>query len=153
MKKLFYLLLLLPFTMLVSCDKEDDFSPVDVTITLSGVTQSNDNFYAIAGDEVSCVNIQAKAIDGKNTAISNVSFYLNGMLIPYTPYDPFFTISTEGMAPGTYTISFAANLLQEGSSIQVCAGSFTLTIVESAENLPEGAPEIGSYSHTFSNSK
>ena len=149
MKKLFYLFLLLPFTMMVSCDKNDDFSPVDVTITLSGVTQVNDNFYAVAGENVSCENIKAQAIDGKNTTVSNVAFYLNGVMIPFTPYDPFFTLSTEGMAPGTYTITCAGNLLQVGSSLQVFAGSFPLTIVESAEDLPEGAPEIGTYSITL----
>lgn len=149
MKKLFYLFLLLPFTMMISCNKDDDFSPVDVTISLSGVTQVNDNFYAVAGENVSCANIQAQSIDGKNTAISNVAFYLNGNLIPYTPYDPFFTLNTEGMAAGTYTISFAANLMQEGSSLKVFAGSFPLTIVESEEDLPAGAPEIGTYSITL----
>lgn len=135
--------------MLVGCSDDDNLSPVDVTITMSGVTQSNDNFYAIAGDEVSCSNILAKAVDGKNTTVANMTFYLNGMPIPYTPYDPFFTLSTEGMEPGTYTISFAGNLLQEDTSIKVFSGAYTLTLVENAENLPEGAPEIGDYSISF----
>lgn len=150
MKKLLYLFLVLPFSLLISCNDDKDFSPVDLTITLSGVTESDDVFITVAGEEVTIEGLTAKAIDGKNTALSNITFYLNGRPLIGTPANPFLgTISTEGFEPGTYSISLTGNLLQEGAPIKIFTAEYPLTIVEAQEDLPDGAPEIGTYTQTF----
>lgn len=149
MKKLFYLFLLLPFTMLVSCNK-DEFSPVDMTLTLSGVTQMNENFYTVSGDDVTIDNLTVKSVDGKNCAVTNLTFFLDGVPLIGTPGNPFLgTFTTEGLKPGTYNLNISGNLLEENASIKIFAVSYPLTIVESTEDLPSGAPEIGSYSLTI----
>lgn len=150
MKKLFYLFLLLPFSLLFSCSDDKDFSPVDLTLTLSGVTMSNDNFYTVAGETVTIDGLDAKAIDGKNSGVSNLIFYWNGVPLLGQPGDPFNgEISTENLPAGTYTLGVTGYMLQEGASLMDFAASYTLTVVSSIDDLPAGAPEIGTYSTTM----
>lgn len=150
MKKLLYLFLVLPFSLLISCNDDNDLAPVDLTLTLTGVTVSEDDFITVAGEEVSIEGISAKSIDGKNSGLSNIRFYLNGVPLIGTPGNPFMgTFSTEGFEPGTYYISLTGNLLQEGASIQIFTADYPIKIVENQEELPENAPEIGTYTQTI----
>ena len=149
MKKFYYLFLLLPFSLFVSCDK-DDVSPVDMTLTMQGVTQSNNTFYTVIGEEVNIEYFSVKSIDGKNSAVTNVVFSLNGIPIMGEPGSPYIaSFSTENLKAGTYSINITGNLLQVDSSIQVFAINYPLTIVENSEDLPAGAPDLGSYSQTI----
>ena len=151
MKKLFYLLFLLPLTVLMSCKDDDkDFSPVDMTITLSGVTVDNGEFYTVAGEKVTIDRLDVKSIDGKNTGLANVVFDLNGApIFNYPGSGNLGEFSTENFPAGKYSLGITGNLLQVDSSIKIFAISYPLTVVESAEDLPEGAPELGTYSFTY----
>lgn len=148
MKKLLYLLLLLPAALFTSCDK-DEVSPFDMTFTMSGVTQSNGAFYTVSGNDVTINNISAKALDGTATQVSNVMFFLDGMPLLNGPWNvnPW-SFSTVGLRPGTHTIGVTGYLLQVDHSVKDFSVSYPLVIVDSQENLPEGAPEIGQYSMT-----
>lgn len=151
MKKLLYLLLLLPLGFMASCDKNDDLASFDMTLTLSGVTQSDGNFYAVAGDEVSIENLQVVPTGGKATSVANVMFFLNNAPLFANPWDlnqPI-SFSTTGLQPGLYNVGVTGNLLQVDQSIQNFVANYNLVIVGSAEDLPEGAPETGSYSITI----
>lgn len=151
MKKIFYLFLFLPFSMLMSCS-DKDFSPVDMTLTMSGVTQLDDSFYAVSGEDITIESLTVKAIDGTPTGLANVRYYFNGILLDGPFGYPFNgTISTEGMPAGTYEISMAGNLLQEDQPIKIFAVDYQIKIVNSEEDLPAGAPEIGTYSITIRN--
>ena len=150
MKKLLFLFFLLPFSLLISCDNDKDLSPVDLTLTLSGVTESDDVFFTIAGEEVTIEGLTAKSINGKNSALSNITFYLNGVPLIGYPGNPFQgTFSTEGLEAGTYYLSMSGNLLQEGASIQIFTAEYAIKIVENEEDLPDNTPEIGTYSQTI----
>lgn len=154
MKKLLYLLLLLPMSMVTSCDK-DDLAPFDMTLTLGGVTQSDGAFYAVAGQNITIENLTVTPVGGKNTTVANVMFFIDNYPVfgnPWNVTDPL-TFSTAGLAPGTHTIGITGNLLQVDQSIQDFAATYTLVLTESQEDLPAGAPELGSYSHTISFSK
>lgn len=150
MKKLFYLFLLLPFSLLISCSDDKDFSPVDMTLTLDGVTQSGDTFYTISGESVSLENFVVKSIDGKTSTVTNLTFYFNGVPLIGTPGNPFMgTFTTEDIPAGNYAINVTGNLLQVDSSIKIFTVNYPLTIVKSSEDLPAGAPDLGSYSQTI----
>ena len=154
MKKLFYLLYLLPLSLLFSCDSDKDFSPVDMTLTLSGVTLYNQNFYSIAGDDVTIQSLTTKAQDGKNSAVSNVVFYLDGMPLWGLPGNPFDgIISSEDLPAGNHTLDVTGTLLEEGSSIMTFAASYNLIVVDNSGDIPSGAPEIGTYSSVITFSK
>lgn len=148
MKKIYYLLFLLPLSFLMACS--DDFTPVDMTVTLNGVTTSGESFYTVEGEDVSVENLEVKSIDGKPTAYSNVLFYFNGVPLMGNPENPLAVgFSTEDIPAGTYTLSITGSLLQEDASLKAFAVNYPLVIVSSEDDLPAGAPEIGSYSQTI----
>ena len=150
MKKFYYLLLLLPFSLLMSCNDDKDFTPVDMTLTLDGVTLSNETFYTVAGEDVTIENLDVKTLGNKNSAVTNVTFYFNGVPLIGTPGNPFMgTFSTTGIPAGKYVINITGNLLQVDSSIKIFSVDYPINIVNSEEDLPAGAPEIGSYSQTI----
>lgn len=151
MKKLFYFFLLLPFSMLMSCsDDNKEFSPTDMTLTVSGVTEYNGGFYTVEGENVTLEKLTLKAIDGKDTEVANVTYYIDGLPLLSTPGNPFLgTFSTEGFAAGTYSLSLTGNLLQVDSPIKIFTANYPITIVETQEDLPAGAPELGTYSLTL----
>lgn len=151
MKKLIYLLLLLPFAALTSCEKED-LAPFDMTLTLGGVSQYDGSFYAVQGDDITIESLKVNPVGGKNTALSNVMFYVDGVPLWANPWDTEngITFSTANLPAGTHTIGINGNLLQVDQSIQVFAVTYKLVLVDSEEGLPEGAPELGSFSSTVS---
>lgn len=151
MKKLFYLLLLLPLSIFTSCDK-DDLASFDMTLTLSGVTQSGNNFYAVSGDVVTIDNLTVVPTGGKATDVANVMFYVDGAPLFVNPWnlDEPLSFSTQSLSPGTHTVGVTGNLLQVDQSIQNFAANYTLVIVQDEEALPEGVPETGTYSQTIS---
>ena len=151
MKKLFYLLLLLPLGFCLSCKDDNDLkSPVDMTLTLSGVTQVDNNFYTVAGENITIEALNVKSVGGQNAAVTNLTFFVDGYpLIPSFSEESTFSFSTENLAPGTHTIGINGNLLQVDSSIQVFAVTYNFNVVDSQENLPAGAPDFGSYSQTI----
>lgn len=155
MKKLFYLLLVMPLALLASCDK-DEITPFDMTLTLSGVTQADGNFYAVAGNNVTVDNLKV-ASSGSDTAVANVMFFVDGVPLLGTPWDVIspWTFSTAGLKPGVHTVDITGNLLQVDQSLKNFAVSYPLVIVENDDNLPADAPDLGTYSLTlhFTNTK
>lgn len=152
MKKYFlYLLLLLPACILSSCSK-DDLAPFDMTLTLSGVTQANGDFYAVYGDNVTIEALTINPVGGKNTQVSNVMFYIDGTPLIPSPWNPTgpWTFSTTGIPVGRHQLGITGNLLQVDQSIQNFVADYNIVIVGDNESLPEGAPELGSYSQTIS---
>ena len=149
MKKLFYFLLLLPAVLFSSCSK-DEVSPFDLTLTMSGVTAYDGNFYTVAGDDITFDSLMAKSLNSTKTDISNVIFYIDGRPLLTNPWDidPW-TFSTAGLPAGTHTIGVTGYLLQENHSIKDFAVTYPLVIVDSEEELPADAPQIGQYSLTI----
>ena len=147
MKKLYYLFLL-PMFVMMACGK-DDFQPVDMTLTLSGVTETNEVFYTVGGEEITINNLKVEAVGGKTTTFQNVAFYLNNVLLVGDWSDPF-TVSfpTENLPSGTYHLGVTGNLLQVDASIQTFVVSYPLVIVDNVEDLPDDAPDFGTYSMT-----
>lgn len=152
MKKLFYLLFLLPLAFFASCSDDDEIAQVDFNVTLSGVTKVNNNFYTVVGDTVSVNRAYVTSKTDKAATLAGVRYYLNGLLIPATiQADGDFSVdfTTAGMQPGTYTFGVTASVLQVDKSINTAVFSLPLYVVENKESLPEGAPEIGTYTVTL----
>ena len=150
MKKLFYLLYLLPLAFFASCSNDDDLANVDLTLTLSGVTQIEENgaFYTVAGNDITVDGVSVKSLTGKDATIVNVRYFFQGVPLPFltNPDDPMLgTFSTEGIEAGNYTLSLTAQVLQVDKTITNVAANYRVVIVENAEDLPDNAPEIGTY--------
>ena len=150
MKKSIYLSFLLPLVLLASCSSDDDLADVNVNLTLDGVTVADNNFYTVEGNDVTVENLSVTSLTDKPATIVNARYFLNG--VPLVPsFSQYETIgfSTTGLKPGSYNFEIAATVLQVDKSITAIASSYTINVVENEENLPEGAPEIGSYTLTL----
>lgn len=177
MKKLFYLLLMLPLAFFASCSDDDDLPQVDLTLTMSGVTQYDDAFYAVKAETtetetetattdtedgkddetlpegvITIDSFTAQSLTNKNASVANVSFFLDGLFVPPSFNTSYVcAISTADLPVGTHSLSVTANVLQVDKSIATAALNYPLKIVASADDLPEGAPAIGTYSVTVRN--
>ena len=150
MKKLLYFLFILPLAFFASCNSDDDLAQVDLTITLDGVTMLNGNFYTISGNDITIQDLTVEALNGKNAAITNVTFYFEGRPILGSGFYPSRgTFSTSGLTDGTYYLGLTGLALEVDKTVTTVSCSFPLTIVENKEDLPSEAPEIGSYSSTI----
>lgn len=149
MKKLFYLLFLLPLAFFAACDDDDKLPSVDFTLTLSNVTLNENAFYAVKGDTVRIDGVSVKPIDnGKSATVTGVRYYLDYMPIMSDPIlSPFTTaFTTENLDARTYNLGITATVLQVDKSIGNTVINVPLVLVESKDKLPSGAPELGEYS-------
>lgn len=153
MKKLFYLLLLLPFGLFASCS-DDDVADVDLNVTMSGVTQLNDSFYAVATDSISIDGVTATSLTDKAATVTNIRYQINGVPVFGTFENPYsITVPNELLTTGTNYINVYATVLQVDKSITSAGVQYPLVVVDSVASLPEGAPAVGTYTRTFNVSK
>jgi len=149
MKKLFYLLLLMPLAFFAACNDDDNLPEVDFTISMSNVTYIDKAYYAVKGDTVKVNGVSVKSIEnGKAATITGVRYYLDYLPIMTDPILAPFSTSflTKDLPARTYNFGVTATILQVDKSICNAAVNIPLKIVESKEKLPDGAPEIGEYS-------
>lgn len=150
MKKLFYLLLALPLALLASCSKEE-VAPFNMTLTMGNVTTSGTTFYAVQGEDVTIEGLEVQATGNSKTDVANVMFYLDGMPLLGIPGAPFNgTFSTANIPAGQHTIGVSGTLLQVDHSLKTIAVNYPFTIVESQDDLPSGADDLGTYGVTIS---
>lgn len=152
MKKLLLLLFALPLLMFNSCNNDEDLPKVDIEMTLSNVSQVGNTFYAVKGDVVTINGVSVKSLTSKDAAVTNVIYRLSkgaayAWVVPSSeePYN--YSFSTEDLAEGTYTLVVNATILQVDKSIANGVFGYPIQIVD---QLPDGAPAIGTYSVTTS---
>ncbi len=153
MKKLFYLLFLLPLAFLASCNSDDDLPQVKLTLTASNVYQAESDgaFYYVEDEETPIVidGLSAQSLlDGKNAAVTNVFYSVNGIPLFGTQEEPAKpVIPAEYLKEGTNYIHINATVLQVDKSISQCALDVPVNAVASVDQLPESInkEEIGTY--------
>lgn len=156
MKKIFYLLLLMPLAFLASCNNDDDLPQVDLTVAMSNVYQdsSNGKLYYVNDEEVAPVieGISATPVGGgKEATVTNVFYSLNNRFRlfgteenPTTPVVP-----TELLSDGTNYINISAMVLQVDKSIAHCYLDVPFIVVDSTEDLPANIGDMGTYKVTM----
>lgn len=150
MKKLFYLLFLLPLAMFVSCDNDDDLAEVDFNVTASGVTLADNSFYTVQGETVSVDQVSVKSLTDKSATVTGIRYFIDGVPVFGSIESPYsISFSTENFAAGTHSLSIEATVLQVDKSITNCAINLPLTIVAEESDLPAGAPAIGTFTKTI----
>lgn len=153
MKKLFYLLFLLPFALMASCSDDDDLAQVDMTVTMSNVTKVNNTFYAIKGTTVTIDGTTVTPSAGKQATIVGVNYFMNGLPMPLAFAAPYAIEFKADLPAGSYVLDVTGEVLQVDKSITNMLCKYPFTIVETEEDLPDGAPEIGTYSSTITSGK
>lgn len=150
MKKLLLFLFALPLLMFSACSDDDKLPSVNVEMTLSNVSKVGDTFYAVQGDEITVDGLSVKSLTNKGATVTNVIYRLRqgNEFAWITPSmdEPFnYSFSTEDLSVGTYSLVVNATILQVDKSITQGYFGYPLQIVE---QLPEGAPELGTYTVT-----
>ncbi len=154
MKKLFYLLFLLPLAFLASCNSDDDFPQVKLTLTASNVYQADADgtFYYVESEETPIVvdGLSAQTLlDGKNATVANVFYSINGLPLFGTEEEPTKpVIPANYLREGTNYIHINATVLQVDKSIAQCVLDIPVIAVESVDDLPSTIDQtsMGTYS-------
>lgn len=140
MKKLLYLLLLLPLGFLASCSDDDDLPSVKVDVTFDNVVDHDGHLYIVAGEPLTVSSITTEGLGGKEAAISGVNYVLDHIGMGYTMTVPFGgTINAAYLPVGNHLFTLSFNVLQIDKSIAYAQLSNIVTVVASAEDLPDGA--------------
>lgn len=148
MKKLFYLLFLLPLAFFAACDDDDNLPQVNMTVTMSNVSKMGNTFYAIEGDTVKIDNTTVSSLSNKAATVTGVRYWLGPLRIIsnpiVTPFEAAFV--AEGLpVDENLGISVTATVLQVDKSISYAAMNIPFVVVKT---LPDGAPELGTFSAT-----
>ncbi len=140
MKKLLYLLLLLPLGFMASCSDDDDLPSVNVAVTIDNVVNANDQLYIVSGEPLKVQSITVEGLGGNAAAISGVNYILDHVDMGYTIVVPFGgEINPVYLPVGKHLFTLAFDVLQVDKSIAYAQLSNIVTVVPTAEDLPDGA--------------
>lgn len=157
MKKLLYLMLLLPMAFLASCSNDDDDVPaINSTMTLNNVAVSDaGQVYAVIGQEVDIESLDVTSlINGKAATIANVRYAINGLGIGYyTATYPFLYVIDPLTFPkaGKYYLEATASIFQVDKPVSAAYYQVPINVVESVDELPDGLT-LGEYTLNLGNS-
>lgn len=156
MKKLLYLLLVLPFAMMISsCSSDKDLPNVDITMSFDNAAVKDGVVYVLDNETFSITGLTTKAVDSnQQSAIVNVCYFWNGIPAPGLTWSSFpMEINMAEMPQpedGENILGLRATLLETDKSIAYTAINVPIVSVESEEDLPAGLT-LGEATLTFSN--
>lgn len=115
--------------------------PLDISLTMSGVTVADGKFYTAAFQKAKIENVDIKYINGEVP-----EYYPNFLLDLHNKIDTSKYLATGTLPIEEHTISVGGKLIYVDSYSLALRVDFPFVIVESIEDLPEDAPELGTYS-------
>lgn len=138
MKKLFTLLMVIPlFVGMASCDSDDDFPPVDITVSIEGATRVDNSLYVVQGDTLDVAAINMVDNTSKGAVIGSATYFWDYYRVGGTIVKPY------GMSFDTSGVALGRHLLQVQISIYAvdyapCIGyvSYNVIVVPSASDIP-----------------
>ena len=158
MKKLLYLLLVIPFAMMFSsCSNDDDLPNVDITMSFDNAAVKDGAVYVIQDSVFSITGITTKAVNSnQQSAIANVRYFWNGIPAPGLTWSDLPAEIDMAQMPqpenGENILGLRATLLETDKSIAFTALNVPIIAVENEESLPDGLT-IGQASVTFTSSQ
>lgn len=148
MKKLLYLLLLLPLGFLTSCHDDDDVPNVNLVVKLDNVGVKDNAVYAVQDTPITIEGVTCQGI-GSDAVVTSVTYYWDNLVLFVPPISPYgVTFDTAVQTPGTHVLGINARIAQVDKSLGFAATGLRITIVETADDLPEGV-ELGQQTITF----
>ena len=158
MKKLFYLLLVIPFAMMISsCSSDKDLPNVDITMSFDNAAVKDGTVYVLQDGVFSITSLTTKAVDSsQQSAIVNVRYYWNGIPAPGLTWSSFpMEINMADMPlvkNGANILGLNATLLETDKSMANTLIDVPIVAVENEEALPDGLT-LGEASLTFTSSQ
>lgn len=152
MKKILALLSLLLSFSFISCAPEhqepDTQVTVDFSIELNGVSVNNGTVYAVVGESLSVASISSSSVSSLQANFRGATCLVDGYALKSKDSNPpSITFIDENV--GTHFLSFAATMEREDLSQFGMAMNLPLVVVESYEDLPSAAPQLGSHTYTI----
>lgn len=139
MRKLLYLLLLIPLGFLAACDDDNDLPDVELTVTFENAVRSRDNgqLYVTSEDGIDVSSVTCAGI-GEKAAITNVEYYLDYGYVGVSVAEGFGARMPD-LAPGRHLLVMNFSVLQVDKSIARARLQYVVNVVENASDLPGGA--------------
>lgn len=149
MKKLLYLLLLLPLGFFASCSDEKDLPSVDITVNIENAVDANGKIYIVEGEPLTVAGIDVESLNGKAAGLNGVNYVLDHIGIGYTIVQPFGgTVSADLLPVGNHLLTLAFDVLQVDKSIAYAQLSTVVTVVPTVDDLPDGTT-LGNVALTY----
>lgn len=140
MKKLLYILMLMPVCFLASCSDDDDYPSVDLTVEMTGAAGVDNVIYVVQGEEFGIESITVKSLNGNQAALTSVGYYWDGILSQVAPVAPYtITWNTSTLPVGRHLLQMQSSLLEVDKSIASALFTYTVVVVPSEDDLPDGA--------------
>lgn len=143
---LLYLLLVLTLTSLTSCTGSDNIindeptSTLEFTVTFQNVATKGDNIYVVKDTKFYISSASLSAASRAATPMSKVEYYMDSRLRVRNVFAPFnATFDTRSMTTGTHELNMNYELLDADNAPCTASKRFNVTVVDSADQLPEGA--------------
>lgn len=150
MKKFLYLLLMLPLFVMTSCSDDDDFPQVDITISMQPASFDSNVLYVVKGQPFTVNSLSVTSLDGKAATLGQVGYYWNNVLFAVSNVSPYSVVlNTSNLPLGKNLLQIRTNIFQVDKTITAAWMSYNVMLVDSADEIPEGAPALGEVHDTM----
>ena len=137
MKKIFYLLLVLPL-MMVLCNVDDEMPNVNFNVEISGGKNVNGIIYVVKGDTLTVENVEIASHDSKGAAMGEVSYFWDGKFLLTNPIPPYkINIATDKMIPDNHVLEFNCPLYVVDSPILTAYFRYPVKLVDIPDSIPQ----------------
>lgn len=146
MKKLLYLLLLLPLGLLASCQDDDDLPSVDVTVTFDNASYTDGTLYVPQSEDLTLQGISVAATNGSNATIANVAYYWDGVFQPGLTFGTYpMTLNTSEWSASRHGLGMEFTILEQDKSLAYGSIYYPVVIYD-PDNAPAGIAAPGQVS-------
>ncbi|MCM1152532.1 MAG: hypothetical protein NC328_02615 [Muribaculum sp.] len=129
---------------LSACSDDNDLPDVNITVQMQEVSEYNGIIYVVQGKEFQVNSITVTSLNGKNSALTTVEYYMDHYLTAVTNVSPYTcTFNTNSLPVGNHLLQMRSNVLQVDKSLATVWLNYYVTVVASEKDLPEGAPALG----------
>lgn len=137
MKKILFLVLVLPL-LIVSCnDDENDLPNIDFEVSITGGINIDGVLYVIKGDTLSIDSIDVISLDNKGAAIGAVTYFWDYFPIATNPFVPYgLKIATDRMHIGNHLLQMECPVYVVDYPILTAYFTYPIKLVESVDSIP-----------------
>lgn len=156
MKKLLYLLLLLPLGFLGACSSDDDLPDCDIEFTFYGLynSQSTGKAYLVQNSKAGVTSVEAKSLTDKPAIVQRVSYGWNNLDFQPVMTPPFaVNFETSSFKVGNNLLSISMMILQEGKTVGYGSYQMVIEVVPDEESLPTDAVPLNTVTTSISPEK
>ncbi len=144
MKKILFTLFLLPLLALTSCNNDDDFPEVDITVNMQEATHSDGIIYIVQGKPFQINTLSVTSLNGEKAVLGEVGYYWNNILVGVSNISPYtLAFDTNTMPLGRNQLQIRTNIFQLDKTITAAWLSYNIVVVASEDDLPADDPALG----------